>query len=426
MVSLAPSAAHHHTEIGIKGSALEKAALAQPLIGIRQTSFEDGNTIETETDEGHTGVSNLDMGSYRKSAESTPNWEDGCRYGQGFEDYMYLLLGTDTVTAHATISGLYNHVFTMPPNAADDLPVATIYHGFQKTNTDARIFNNAMMNEFEFTMSADDKPTVKPTFISDYNYVNVINPTRHLCDDHLARTVMAPHTKVYIGPVGATEIWDGTGDSTGKMVPIDCFTEASFTVNQNAESQSCHGDAFGVNTKTMGARELTGSIEMPWVEGTKYFETEYECYNKYGHIVSEEITQKQVWYVCEGGNIVVQRDSDTLGTGETLVKTVTTGEGNDAVTTYFIATGQKYNTAFKVPVVEVTNVTSTKSGSEAKSLTFEWKGIEQPTQSYMTVEMLTDLSACHIDTVGTTRSAFYPDTTLYPEFADTATQQVLI
>ena len=412
MSNLAPNASHHHTELGIKGDELAKDKLAQPLVSIRQTGFEDGNNIETETDEGHTGTSNLDMGSYRKSAESAPTWEDGCRYGQGFEDYMYLLLPNKVITAHATVSGIYNHVYNMPPNVDRDLPFATIYHGFAKTETDARIFNNAMLNEFELTMSADDKPTVKPTFLSDYNYVNTIEPTTNLLEDHLARTVMAQHTSVYIGPVGATEICEDpdNDDCEGKMRPIDCFKEASLTINHNAESQSCHGDEFGINTKTMGARELTGSINMPWVDATKYFETEYECYNKYGHIVSTEITQKQVWYVMEGGNIIRQSDSDTLGAGEKIVKTVVANEGTEQeTTTYFIATGIPYKTIFKVPVMEVTNVTSPKSGNEAKDLTMEWKGVEQSTQSYMTVEMTTDLANPHIDTTGTTLESFYPE-----------------
>lgn len=415
MAVIAPNASHHYTELGIKGSSLTKAQVARPLVGIRQTGFEDGNNIETETDEGHTGVSNLDMGSYRTSAESAPSWEDGCRYGQGFEDYMYLLLANVNITAHATINGIYNHVYAMPPDTTDDLPVATIYHGFNKTDTDARVFNNAMLNEFEFTMSASDLPKVNPTFVSDYNNINCINPTRHLLDDHLARTVMAQHTQVLIGPVGATEIWDGTGSSEGKMVPIDCFTEASWTVNQNAESQACHADEFGVNTKTMGAREITGSIQMPWLSndgeklGTKYFETEFEAYEKYGHVVSTEITQKQVWYLCEGGNIIRTSTSDTIGSGEKIIKEV---DG-----TYYIATGIPYRAVFKFPVVEVTNVTSTKSGNEAKDLTFEWKGIEKPTQSYMTVEMTTDLAALHIDTTGCSIDSFYPDPNTYPEFA---------
>lgn len=412
MAVTAPNASHHHTALGVKGDDFSKDEVAQPLVSIRQTGFEDGNSIETQTDEGHTGVSNLDMGSFRTKAESAPSWTDGIRFGQGIEDYLYLLLAHDTIDDYnngtADVDGVYTHHFAMPSNTEEELPFATIYHGFSKTLTDGRIFNNAMLNEFEMTFNADDKPTVAPTFVSDYNIVNTQNPPRDFLADHLARTVMAPHTKVYIGPVGATEIWDGTGSSDGKMVSIDCFSEASWTVNNNAESQACHDDKFGENTKLMGQKEVTGTITMPWHESTKYFETEYEAYYKYGHIVSEEITQKQVWYEHEGGNITVIRDTDTLGTGEVLI-----GEVDVSGTTkYKVATGIPYKGLYQFPVVEVTNVTSPKSGSDAKELTWEWKGIEQPDQSYLIADLVSDLAALHIDTTASgsrkTRKDYYP------------------
>lgn len=395
MAVQAPNASYHHTALGIKGASLAKAKLASPLVGIRQTGFEDGNEITTETDEGHTGVSNIDMGSYRTKAESAPNWEDGLRFGQGYEDYFYLLLGTDTINAYkptgsdTAVDGVYQHMMTMPPNVAQELPFATIYHGFSKTETDGRIFNNAMLNELEVTFSSDNKPSIKPTFVSDYNYVNMINPPRDFVDNHLARTVMAQHTKVFIGNVG---------DAFNELTSIDCFTEASFTVNNNAESQACHDDKFGENTKLMGARECTGSITMPFtatidgtnnvLTGTRYFETEYEAYEKFGHIVSELITQKQIVYYTQGG--MIQR--------EVTEDEVTTLED----------TGVKYLSAFTFPVVEVTNVTSTKSGTDAKEITFEWKCIEQPDSSYMRARFLTDLQTCHIDNSGQNRADFYP------------------
>ena len=396
----APNASHHHTAIGIKAESLLKAQLARPLVGIRQTGFEDGNEISTETDEGHTGVSNIDMGSYRTKAESSPNWEDGLRYSQGFEDYFYLLLAHDDVDTYnngtSDVTGVYTHAMAMPADADDELPLATIYHGFSKTSTDGRVFNNAMENELEVTFNADDKPSIKPTFISDYNIVNTINPPREFLSDHLARTVMAQHTKVFIGDLDADELEE--------MTEIDCFKEASFTINNNAESQACHDDKFGENTKLMGAREVTGSITMPWHDATKYFETEYEAYEKYWHIVSELITQKQVWYQCIGGNITRTSTSDTLLDGEKIIREYEV----DETTYYDIATGIPYQALFKFPVVEVTNVTSTKSGTEAKELTFEWKGIEQPSQSYMYADFVTDLAECHIDSVGQARSAVYP------------------
>lgn len=395
MAVKAPNASHHHTALGIKGALLTKEKLAQPLVGIRQSNFEDGNEITTETDEGHTGVSNLDMGSYRTKAESAPNWEDGLRFGQGYEDYFYLLLSQDTVAAYNNgtddVSGIYVHTMAMPSNATDELPVATIYHGFSKTLTDGRIFNNAMLNQIDVTFNADNKPTVKPSFISDYNIVNTINPPREFLDNHLARTVMAQHTKVYVGDVGATTLQ--------QMTEIDCFKEASFSINNNAESESCHDDNFGENSKLMGAREATGSITMPWHDATKYFETEYEAYEKYGHIVSELITQKQIWFQTVGGDILVEGDNDAM-----------------------VSSGVPYESLFKFPVTEVTKVTSTKSGSDAKELTMEFKVIEQPSQSYMTAIFTTDLATCHIDTTGQTRSAVYPTGTGNEVFAPYANQ----
>ena len=94
MADIAPLATFHYVMGSIKGKNVDKNLYGRPCVGIRQTGFEDGNEIETETDEGHTGVSNLDMGSYRTTAESSPQWEDKFRYGEWLEETFYLLLGT--------------------------------------------------------------------------------------------------------------------------------------------------------------------------------------------------------------------------------------------------------------------------------------------------------------------------------------------
>lgn len=384
-MAIAPNASWHYVMMGIKDASLSSAQYASPLVGIRQTGFEDGNEIETETDEGHTGVSNLDMGSYRTTAESSPSWEDKWRYAEGLEDYFYLLLGTYTSDTHqensSDVDGVFDYHFELPANNSNELPLATIYNGFCKTQYDGRAFNNALLNELEINMSADEAPTISPTFVSDYNNFNLKNPSRSfLTESHFAKAI---NTQVYVGAVGATA-------EQMLALPIDCFTEASLTINHNAESQSCHADDFGKNTKVMGARETTGSITMPWVEGTKYFETEYEAFNKYGHVVSEEITHKQIWYVANGGDIQVD-DNGTM-----------------------TPSGVPYQCWIKMPECEVTSVTSTKSGSEAKDLTMEFKVLEKPSQSYLTVDMVTDLEELHIDTTGTTLSALRPNVSPFP------------
>ena len=92
MADIAPNASWHFVMGGVKGNNVDAVKYAKPLVGIRQQSFEDGNEIETETDEGHTGVSNLNMGSYRTKAESSPNWEDKFRYGEFLEDIFLSLI----------------------------------------------------------------------------------------------------------------------------------------------------------------------------------------------------------------------------------------------------------------------------------------------------------------------------------------------
>lgn len=414
MVNIAPNASYHYVKMGIKSKTLSEQhpeLFARDLVSIRQTGFEDGNEIETETDEGHTGVSNLDMGSYRTQAESSPNWEDKFRYGEGLEDIFYQLLGTYDHDAHEGYEAdVYDYHFEMPPDVDSDLPLSTIYNGFAKTLTDGRAFNNALLNELEINFSADEAPTISPTYVSDYNNFNLINPTRDFATtSYFAKAV---HTQVYVGAVGATaeEMF---------LTPIDCFTEASITINHNAESQSCHGDAFGKNTKVMGAREAEGSITMPWIDGTKLFEPEYEAFNKYGHTVSEEITHKQVWFRAYGGSIVRYSDSNTLKTGEKLLETIVDEEQH--TTTYKIDTGIPFECLIKCPECEITNVESPKSGDEAKDLTMEFKILEKPEHSYLTVDITTFLEDLHIDEEGVPLDRLKPtaamDSELHTQFA---------
>lgn len=413
MVNIAPLATYHYVMASIKGEELDNVKYGRPFIGIRQTGFEDGNEIETETDEGHTGVANLDMGSYRTTAESSPQWEDKFRYGEWLEDTWYLLLGTVNPdeknksntsgvvdTAH---NGVYSYSFLMPPDVESDLPFATIYNGFAKTKTDARAFNNAMLNELEVTLAADDAPTYSSTYVSDYNNFNLNNPTRTFPVE--SKFAKAPHAQVFVGAVGATE---------EEMLanPIDCFEEATFSINNNAESQSCHTHSFGKNTKIMGARESEGSITMPWVDGTKLFETEYEAFNKLGHTVSEEITHKQIWYMVKGGSITRDSTSNDVGAGETLIREYEVKIDSETVKHYVIDTGVPYKCLIKFPEVELTNVESPKSGDEAKDLTMEFKILEKPDKSFMTVDVTTHLSALHVDTVGTTLEELYANQTV--------------
>lgn len=380
---IAPSGSFHYVGFGIKDNLLSSSKLARCCVFTRQTDFEDGNEINTENDEGHTGVATIDMGSYRTTAESSPSWTDKLRYNEGFEEVFYQLLGTYEVNPHTVddgqggstaVSGVYDFSYSFPPENANDLPLSTIYNGFAKTTNDARIWNNAILNEFTMNFSNENAPTMDLTFISDYNNFNLTNPTR----TYSAKTnfVKTDQVKIYLGEVGATE---------QEMLenPVNCFIESSFTVNNNVETQSCVEEEFGKNSKFLGTRETTGSINMPWVDNTKLLEPEYEGADKLAHIVSTEITYKQIWYELTGTNIIV-------GTGDNATDTEV-----------------PYHTWIKFPQAEITKVETPKSGEDAKDLTMEYKVLENPTQSFMTVDLTTNLQDLRIDTTGIDLTSLY-------------------
>ena len=386
---IAPSGSFHYVGFGIKDNLLASSKYARCCVFTRQTDFEDGNEISTENDEGHTGVATLDMGSYRTTAESSPSWTDKLRYNEGYEEVFYQLLGTYTKSAHTVddgqggttaVTGVYDYSYSFPPSGANDLPLTTIYNGFGKnaigdTQQDGRVWNNAILNEFTMNFSNENAPTMDLTFISDYNNFNMKSPSRTYSSE--TNFVKTDQVKIYLGEVGADE-------STMLENPVNCFIESSFTVNNNVETQSCVEEEFGKNSKFLGTRETTGSINMPWVDNTKLLEPEYEGADKLSHVVSTEITYKQIWYELTGSHIII-------------------GTGNNATDTEV-----SYHTWIKFPKCEITNVETPKSGEDAKDLTLEYKVLENPTSSFMTVDLTTNLQDLRIDTTGVDITDLYP------------------
>ena len=384
---VAPNASFHYWGFGVKDKSLDKEKLATLSVCTRGLEFESGNEITTETDEGHTGASNLDMGSYRTIAESAPTWNDALRYGEGLEYMWYFLLGTvnptggtntNTFTGKAytqediPVTGVYQYDYSFPPTNANELPFITIYNGFAKTEGDARIWNNAVLNEFELSGSNEEVPRITPTFVSDYNNFNLENPVR----SYGAKTAFAKpkDVSIYFADVGESDV-ETNGTS------LSCVTEYSLTVNNNFEAQPCHDDEFGKNSKVMGVREFEGSITLPWTNASKLLEPYYEAGDKYGHIVDVEIPSKQIWFVFKTGEIMNE------------------GAG----------TGVPYTTIVRIAKCELTLVESTLSGDEAKELTIEFKPVEEASQSVMTVTVLTDLDELTIDSTGVDLSTLYHD-----------------
>lgn len=376
-----PSASYHNWGYCAKDPSLSDDKYARYAVGIRGKDFESGNTIDTETDEGHTGTANIDQGDYRTKAESGPNWEDKCRFTQGFEDAFYHLLGNVNLKTDGTndlngqpvsgSTGAYTYAFSFPPQNPNDLPFVTIYNGFAKTSSDCRVFNNAILNEFELSMSNENAPTIKSTYTSDYNNMNCINPTRLFAANNTF--VKSKQVNIYYADldVAKANLKDKNPDGSYKY-RLGCYLEGSLNVKNNYESQACSGDEYGKTSKFMGVRETTGSIKLPWSDKTKHIETEFESLIKgvNGHSVSEDSLFKQLLIEIVGNKIG--------------------------------STNSYYSTDIYLPKITITKAESPLSGTDAKELTFEYKVVEEASQSFMDVDITTSLSKLRSDSTGCT------------------------
>ena len=368
---VAPNLSYHYWGLGIRGLALEEEA--DPLVLVRGSEFNHEKEIEMQDDEGHMGTATTKMSSYRSKASANPSFSDKCRYKEGWEDIWLLLLGSDDGTSShnirvstnagsTTATIIKDYTFKINTASPQDPYFATIYNGFAKTQTDAYVYEDALLSEFELSGSNEEAPTYTSTFATNYPKFNQQNPARTFP----SKTVFpkSADVKVYIAPQGT---YTNTGTGTGGIGSYEypCYIDWSVSVNNNIESVPCSGDAFGESTKVLGNREGTVSITIPWTSATKHLEYEFQGGDDEATTVSTENDVRTVWIVMTG----------------TLI-------GDSEV---------PYQTTIKIPQVVMTSVTSEQSGSDAKQIALEGNIEENGTDSFIETVITTDLSDLHID-----------------------------
>lgn len=363
MGSIAPNLAYHYWALGIKPAG--KTAAENPLIMIPGTEFEPEKEIEHDDDLGHTGSASLNMGMDRIKAASSPNFQDKARYGQGWEDWWFLLFGDVTGPVPAVSGATKAKKYTFAVDVADpaDPPLCTLYNGYAKTANDAYVYDNCMLNELEISFKNDEAMTVKPSFVADYPLLNQTNPAR-----------VVPTKKVKIRP-GQTILYYAPTNVTLTEInkatyAIPCVIEGNLKVNHNVESEPCAGDVFGTETKNIGVRESEGGFTVPWTSATKGIEAEYESGLEAGTQVTEEPLRKQIMI-------------ESIGP---LIETIN-------------AEGVFYKTKVLIPDVTITKAVSPQSGDERKSIDVEFKINDEGDASFMDVEIITELTALHIGTI---------------------------
>ena len=373
---ISPSLAYHYWFICING---EITGTDIPLHGeiptggavlVRGTDFDPNKAIGKEDDKGHTGTSTTKMSTYRSEATSEPQYKDRLRYKEGWEDILYLLTGSDDGTnAHAidktTVdTGVYKYVFSKNPLHPLEDAFATLHNGFGKTEDDAYLYLNALLNTFNLSGGNKDAPTYEAKFVSDFP---------HFHEDTISRTIPAKtifpksnNVRIFIAPQG---VYDGIDAGTGVTNPIgayefSCYEDWSVEVNKNVEGKPCANDEFGTSTKVTGEEEGNFKITLPWNSKTKDLEYEFMGGDANATLVTDEDIHKTVWIVMKSGAI-----------GET--------EYN-------------YQTIFKINDLVLTNVNSPQSGEDAKTLDVEVDIVSNVTLSFVEAEVITDLEDLHI------------------------------
>lgn len=365
-MSVSPNLSYHYWQLGIKPAG--KTAIENPLVLIRGTEFEPEKEIEHDDDVGHTGTGTTKMEQYRKSATSSPKFGDKCRYGEGLEDLWFMLFGdvTGPTPAVTGATKAKKYVFSIDPADPETPPFATLYNGYAKTADDAYIYDNCLLNELEVKFSNDEPMSINPSFVSDYPLFNQANPARVIPEKKVR--INAGQTVLYYAPTSVT-----LTDQNKATYAYPCVLEGTIKINNNAESEPCAGDDFGKSTKTIGERESDGGFKVPWTEETKGIEAEYQSGSTSGQQVSSNTLNKQIMIESIGA----------------LIETVT---GTPDVPVY-------YKQKILIPNATITKCESPQSGDEAKSIEAEFKINDTGVASFMTVEIISELTALHIGTL---------------------------
>jgi len=153
--------------------------------------------------------------------------------------------------------------------------------------------------------------------------------------------------------------------------PIVCLTEGSFSINNNIENPPCMGDDFEETVKLLGTRETEGSLTMPWNDVSKVLEYDFYNPDPNGHYITKDMPHKQLWCKIESADLI---------NGTTV----------------------HYSILYKLPDVNIDDAKRSLSGEDAMNLEVSFSVNETALESFMIVEVITDLNALRIDETGIT------------------------
>lgn len=357
-----PSLTLHYLGFAIKPEEIEGPV--GPTVYPRYKDYDPGTKIDTSEDEGHTGTDTLVLSNDRDSAECNPTFEDKIRFKEGFEDWLYLLAGSydEPVPAivGATIAKRYKF-YLDALNPITQLPRATIFQGYNWESAKAEMYDNVVLNSMKFTLDRGEAPKFEIDTVSDYAKYNQNEPTRVFATTDYK--LKGSQGKIYMGDVG---------DSIASMKAAGAldYTKCGLELKNNVEASD--SGEFGKPKKDK--KPFDGKLDITADYGLRLMnlEAEYATGSESGTDVTEESLFKQ-FYI------------------EYIGKKIETVAGAPATDVFA-------SMAVLLPKVDLTDVSSPRSGSDAKTVKIEGSILNNGLTNPYEFDVVSPLSALHFGT----------------------------
>lgn len=359
---------YHYWYGGVR--ALNLTTEAEPLVMIRGSEFNPNKQINFETDNGHMGSYTTKIEDYRSEATAEPELTDHLRYGEGWEDILLCAIGSDNngaIDKTTVTTGVYKYGYNINQSNPQDPYFMTLVNGYSKvTGNHAWKYEDCLLDSL--TVKGSNKgeaPTYTAKFISNFPKFRQANPARVI-----PATTIYPKpsdVKLYIAPVLSSGKYvlgtAGTGETSIDAYQYSCFQDWQLEISKNVTSEPCSDDDFGTSTKVLGDLEANFNTTLLWNTANESMEYDFASASSDSSAttVSDENWYKTVWIVMTNGKIG--------------------------------STDYNYQTIFKLPKVNMTQVDSPQSGTDAKTLSLEG-GLTGA--SFVEAEVTTSLSGLHI------------------------------
>jgi hypothetical protein len=350
-----PSLALHYLGIGIKRP--DMVGPVSPTVFPRYKDYDPSLKISTDKNQGHMGMDTIDISNDRNKAEANPSFEDTFRFGEGLEDFLFLLTGSYDTPAPAVVGALTakKYRFYLNSLAPVDLPRATILQGYNWKTAKAELYDDVVVNSMEFTLDRTDTPTFKADTVSNYPLFNQTEPTRVF--PPVEYRLKASQGKVYLAEVGDSL-------ATVKATePLD-YTKCTAEFKNNVEASDA-GD-YGKPKKDKKPFEGTVKITTAFTEALMNLEAEFNTGLETGTNVTEESVYKQVYIEFTGRKIETVSGADVRSMMGILI-----------------------------PKLDLTDVSTPKAGDDAKDITIEGDIMSNGISNPYEISLISPLADLH-------------------------------